>query len=581
MRNTLYLLFAAALLTAACGDSGDIAAPTPAPPADRDEVVTPTPEGYRYVIDPVDALPLDANALTSIAIRVVLRDTETRQAVAEQMLGFELVQATDRFTSLNAMTMLTDGSGRANVDLRFGPDSGTAVVQVTHPEAEAIDINVHVGGPLAGTIRVDMIDPTTTRDIAPYRLTFFELANFGCNDFVPRTRLDNDFQSVHVGDTAPVDVEGFPAGEYTVVAEALGPGGLILAGGCTDFIDVAAGQTTAVTVALKMFPISPSGTYEVNGDWDIAAAVAASNDTAGTLVGVIDFMANPGASIYTLVLTELEDAIDFPIGILLNYTGLQQRIISMINNALFQFAPIQTFAAISADLSNMLHNLQVTSILTIEKTDTEYAFRGHEEWTTLTIDWTWRCQQNPTQNCQQYIVDLQGAGAAAAAVSYDWEGYVDGYDQLLVGSHAVSFDVGRLQMYLLEQVIIPDLTGGAANSLDGALAYWVDCPGLAAQVLGNNDICDPTGTICLGATLIEGACNAAMTQVANAILGPIQGQDVIADMTLAGKATLIDLAPNGIADELHDGRTEGVLTNSTEPVTALWTAVRSMSVGQP
>lgn len=573
MKNGLHFVLVAALLSAACGDSGEVAqttAPTPVP--DREEIEVPTPEGYKYVIDPADALPLDANALTSTQIRVVLRDTETRMPVAQEMLGFELVTSADNFTSLNATTAVSDTEGLASVDLRFGPTPGTAMVEVSHPEAEVLEIPIHIGDPLLGTIRVDIVEPTTTQEIAPFRISVLPLDEFGCNEFIPRRRLPTTLRQVHTADSQPVDIEGFDSGEYTVVAEAIGAGGLVLAGGCVDFVDVTYDMTTAVTVPLEMFPISPSGTYEVNGEWDIAEAVRTSNDTAGTLVGVIEFMANPGQSIYDLVLTELEDAIDFDIGILLGFTGLEQQVVTLINDALFQFAPIQTFAAVANDLNNMLHHLQVTSILTIEKTDTDWQFVGHEVWNTLTVDWTWRCQQNPTQNCQQYIVDLQSTGAAA--VEYDWEGYVDGYDQLVVGSHDVTFDVGRLQMYLLEQVIIPDLTGGNANSLAGALSYWVDCPGLAAQALGNNDICDPTGTLCVGQTLIEGACNAAMTEVADAVLGPIQGQDVIADMTLDGKATLIDLTPNGIADELHDGVTEGVLTNSTEPVTATWTAVR-------
>lgn len=577
MKKALHLLLVVVLFSAACGDEGEVAHVAAPVPDERVEPETPEPPmGLPYVIEAVDTLPLTANALTTAPIRAVLRTASTGAPVSEEMLKFELVQAADTISSLDVMTSVTQLNGEAAANLRLGPGVGTAVVVVSHPEAEDLEIDIHVGEPLAGTIRVDIVDPTTTLDISPYRISVYDLTEVGCNDFVPRTRpAANPVHEMHVATSDPAEVQPVLAGEYTVVAEALGENGLILAGGCKDFVEVMNARTTAITIPLELYPVNPSGTYEVNGEWDIAAAVSASNDTAGVLVNVIDFMANPGASIYNLVLTYIEDAVDFPIGILLGITGVQQQIITTVNDALFQFAPIATFSAVANDLSNMLHHLNVTSILTIEKTDTEFAFRGHEEWTTLTVDWTWRCQQNPAQqNCQQYTVDLQGSGAAAATVSYEWTGYVDGYDQLVVGSHNVLFDIGRLQLYLLEQVIIPDLTGGNANSLAGAFAYWVDCDGLAQQALGGNDICDPSGIFCLGDAIIESACVAAVTEVADFVTGPILNQPVVADMVLAGKATLIDGTPNGIADELHDGRTEGTLQNSTETVTANWNAVR-------
>lgn len=578
MKNALMLLLCSATVMSLVGCGDDDHAPAPVVVVDeepREQVEVPTPEGYRYVIDPEVALPLTAHARDAALIKVVLRDTENRMPVRDELLTFELVQAPDTDATLEQDELVTDTSGRAAANLQLGESAGTALVRVSHPEAESLDIEIHVAGPRLGTFRVDVIEPTAiAHDIAPYRLSFFPAADFECADFLPRTRLENAIREQPIPNGDPVDVEGFDPGDYTIVAEALGQGGLILAGGCVDNASVAAGDVTAVAIPLDLYPISPSGKYEVSGDWDISAVVESSNSTAGTLVGVIEFMSNPGESIYTLVLTELEDAIDFPIGILLDYAGLQQQIITLINDSLFQFAPIQTFSAVANDLNDMLHNLQVTSILEIQKTDTEWQFVGHEEWTALTVDWTWRCQQNPTLNCSQYTVDLTGSGAQAATVEYDWTGFVDGFDKLMVGSHEVTFDIGRLQMYLLEQVIIPDLTGGNANSLEDALSYWVDCPGIAANALGGNDLCDSTGSFCLGQTLIEGACNAAMGAVADAVLGPIEGQDVIADMVLDGKAILVDNTPNGIADELHEGVTEGTLANSTEQVNATWTAVR-------
>lgn len=576
MKKQALGVFLSVLFLAACGADE----PTTAAPVviedERPEEPAPEPLEYAMVLEAVDELPLTGSAMMTIPVTVSLRDALTGAPAPEEMIGFEVGRSPSSETSLSASTAVTNAEGLTSVSLRLGSYSGTAVVEVTHPEAAPLRMEVHISEPRFGAISVDVINPSPLPiDISPYRVSFIEGEVMTCAEFVPRRRLPEPVAIANAGDVnQPIVQEGFAQGEYTVIAEALGSAGAALATGCADGVVVTAGDTTRTRVPLEMLPISPSGVYEVNGVWDISEAVASANSTSGTLVNVIEFMANPGAGLYDLVITEIEDAVDFPIAIILGITGIRQQIVDFINAQLFQFEGVETFVAVAGDLSDMLNELDVQSILTIRKTDDDYNFVGHEEWSQLTVHWTWQCQNNPAPDCGEYIVDLQGDGAAAAAVSYEWTGHVDGYDQLVIDSHEAHFDIGRLQLYLLEQVMLPQLTGGNADSLDEALAYWVDCDGLAQQALAGNDFCDPTGTLCLGETLIEAACTTALAEVADWITQPLLNQPVLVDIALSGHGRLRDVSANSFADQIREGYTTGTVVGSTEPVTVSWTADR-------
>ena len=561
----------------ACG-TDDPVAPTTRVEPDREEPVEAPPEPsadtFSMILEPVGELP-HGRAMSSVPLRVRLRDAETGAVVAGERIDYRLTHAPDEETSLAVEGGTTSDEGTVVVDLRLGATVGSAIVMVSHPEADPLYLDVRIDEPLDGSIRVTVREPSNPPvALAPYRIAIFDASNLVCADYHGRGRQPEAFAELHAMDGAPIVAEGLTGGStYTVVAEAMGAGARALAAGCTDDVEVRAGLTTPADVRLDLLPIGPSGTYLVDGVWDVSEAVASTNGAAGMFVGVIEFMADPGAAIYDLVITTIEGAVDFPIGMILGFTGVRQAIVDYVNGQIFQFAPLATFSAVASDLDALLNQMEVESVLTISKTDDEYNFFGHEEWTSITVHWTWRCQNSADPNCGVQVLDLVAADAGAASVVYDWIGHVEGYDQLVVDSHQATLDVGRLQLYLLEKVIIPELTGGNADTMGEALAYWVNCDDLAAQVLGGNDICDPTGLFCIGETLINGACVAAMNEIAAQVTGPLQNQPVL-DLDLSATARLVDTEAVSMAGEIVEGRTNGVVQGGMEQIDATWTAVR-------
>lgn len=564
-----------ALIAFGCGDKPELQETPEGAFAQGNGGINGPAPGMSMFIEPAEAMPIQAEATWSVPLRVRLKDANY-VGVPNQSVTFQIKASPGDASTLSALTAVTDEAGSASVDLRLGPLSGDAIVTVSHPESAPLDMYVTVGEATTGTMRVDIHDPGNAPvELAPYRVQFFEQTTFDCSQYVPRRSAAEALMEVHVADTTqPAVQSGFgPNTQFTAVAEALGQGGMTLAGGCIDGLTVNPGETKVVDVWLAMVPIAPSGTYEVESTWDISEAIASQNGTAGAMIRVIEFMANPGQAIYDIVLEEVEDAVGFGLDLLLDIAGIKDRMIDYINEQLNRSASVQTFSAISADLSTMLNTLNVSSQLTIAKTDNDFNFTGHEEWTSVEVSWTWRCAQSQTAGCETHEVDLTNNGGAAGAVSYDWTGQVQTYDHLVIESHQAQIDIGRLQLFLLEQVILPDITNGQANSIAEAIVYWIDCNALASRALQGAEVCDPTGFFCAGEDEAAIACEFALGELADYVTQPLEGLTSNLDIELAGTAKLVDGDSNGITDQIDDGNTTGQLSGSSEPVVVEWSAV--------
>ena len=576
MNTRIAITILCVLTLAACGGKESGLVVTDGEYRGGEEGMTGDPTGgMQFFLESMDALPMQAEATWSVPLRVRVLDSASRIPVSLQPVTFELLQSPGNTATLSALSSATNASGEATIDLRLGAMAGEATIRVNHGQALPLDIHVMIGEPTTGNVTVQFHDPGNSPvDLPPYRVAVYDQSLVSCASYVPRQRLPDVIAESHVPAVQNVTHSGLAPGiNHTVIVEAVGSGAMTLASGCADGISVTPGQTVVADVRLDLVPINPSGTYDVESTWDLSEAVATQNGTAATAVRIIEFMADPGQAIYDIVLEEVEDAVGFGLDLLLDIAGVKDRMIDYINGQLNRSASAATFSAISSDLNTMLNELKVSSRLTVEKADTDFSFNGREEWTAVEVSWTWRCTDRNAAGCESQVVDLTGTGAQAGAVSYDWTGQVDNYSDLRIDSHEAQIDIGRLQLYLLEQVILPDLTNGQANSIGEAVAYWIDCDALANAALNGSEICDPTGIFCAGPPEAAVACEFALTQLGDYLAEPLQEIDVKLDIQLAGTATLVDGDANSVTDQIDDGATTGALAGSTEPVTVQWSAV--------
>ncbi len=514
---------------------------------------------------------------TSQALEVRLVHSSTGVFVPEQNINFSVVTAAGAGTSLSSAGAITNGSGVAKVDLRMGPIAGQTTIRAEHPKATPLDIHVDVTAATAGSVRVDITNPSSAPvTLSPYRATFYDSAAVKCEHVAARVRLPEPLVAA-TGPNSPLEQQGLPAtNRYTVVVDALGDTGISLAQGCVQDVQVIAGNSTSTQVTLELVPMQPSGEFEVTSTWDFSEAIASQNAATNALIRVIEFLANPGEAIYDMVLDQVEDIVGINPDLLLDIAGVKDRLIDYINTQLFKHVGIETYSAMAADLSSMLNQLQVKSALTIDKTDpTTNQFTGREEWTEVTVFWTWKCEESNGPECGKHVIDLAEDGLGG--VSYEWTGRVDGYDELVVESYQATIDTGAILLFLLENVMLPKLTNGNAHSIEEAITHFVDCDTLARKVTRGDELCDPTGIFCIGTSGVASACNAATGKVAEWIADPIRDISTPVDMMLSGRAKLQDGTSNGVADLMTDGLTEGRISSSGEPIRVEWTAARPVA----
>ena len=141
------------------------------------------------------------------------------------------------------------------------------------------------------------------------------------------------------------------------------------------------------------------------------------------------------------------------------------------------------------DIRDVIANLEVTSQLTIGKLSSSYEFNGIDNWLGMTLYWRWNCDASGgPPDCQGDRAARRWASDVAdlGILSSQWTGRVVAYDQLQIDQHPLTLRYGRMIIYLLNDVILPELTDGNAHSMSEAFAYWIGCDNLAESLTGSD-----------------------------------------------------------------------------------------------
>jgi hypothetical protein len=587
--STISFVVAALFAVAGCGDS-TVSSNTTIEEDTREDSNNETRPSLNdeYFMVAAGAEGLEANVTDAIDLKIFLYSKTTGEAVEGQEISFEITEGPNQ-TSLSAFNAETDAEGSATVELRTSAEPGPVTVFANHPSANGVEITVEVLPLETGDLDIDLVHGAPTiLDLSDVDVRLYRASEMTCTEFRPLYNQRPELIKKTAAQLAdPVVFEDLSVNtNYTLTAIARGPEGQKAAANCIEDVGVEADESRTVQMVLQLIPLNPVGRYDVTSKFDFEQAVQESGAVGATVVRVLNVFENPGQALYDeamILLRNFVGVAGVAIDTFLSVTGIDNLIQNTINNFVENTEVLRRIRDAGRDVRDVIANLEVHSSLTIGKINSSYEFRGMDNWLGITLYWRWNCPMNAPDDCGaiDIVADESGNLGQLGVLSSEWDGRVVAYNQLQIDEHPLTIRYGRLIRYILNDVVLPELTGGNANSLSEAFAYWIGCGDLATSITGSDgEICG--AGLCVYDSDIEGFCSTAVGTVFGFADALVRNLDFDIGLRLGGEDTLVEETSDGYVDRIVEGTYNGYMESTDDmgqtrrsPFTATWEAVKA------
>lgn len=568
-------LMAVGTFVVGCGDfqSGQTSAE---PKAGFAEDQPDQPDQGEWMLSPVDGnvQTVPRGKTAQLKVELVDPDGKTR---ADETIDFEMVESSAAGSKLASQFGVTDDKGIASVEFRAGTTLSNFEVKATHREADPATFDVEVTPLPKGHLAVTFNDAGT--DAAPLGavdVSLYPKEQVDCSNFDGLAKLGMAPRQRRVPDTSKRALFEMlePNSTFTVVAHAFGPGSRPLAAGCRSEVDTVSGKTKKVRVDLGLLPLDPQGTYDVQSTWDLTSAVGQQAPAGEKINKIVEIFADPAQSLIDRFGKEIEEATSSLIAMAIKNSSVAQKIKNEINQRIQQNGLLDKLNKVSDGLKQTVSNLEVESQLTVQSPEEDGQVGGKDVWKTAYVYYKANCGPNASPDCGRREVEL--TSDQSGGLESSWTGRVKEYNKLDIDPHTIRVDLGHLLVEVLQKVVVPELTNGKANTIEGAVKHWFDCQGFAQNLANSGQLC--AGGFCVPQSTIESACTAT---VGNAFdYKKIVAENLAVKMTLevGGNGTLSKLNSNGKVAEIVDGTFQGwartQVAGNTAPVKATWSGER-------
>lgn len=602
MRLRLFLALLVSFAFAACGDArlsssseGDdnrpgnrpgVDAGPDAPAADvvDDGSETPLPDvapddATCVLIPSVGGDPF-VGVGSAIPIGVYQYDLATGTVMTDQRVSFTVTDGiVDVF--LSSENVRTNEDGLAQVRLNAGDAPGQATIRVQSECSAPIDITVDVLELPTGNLTVRFNYPfRETYDVAPVRTRLFLADELRCSD-VSRGEAPPG-ELIEVEAPFVTSSASFPSlqvdQEYTLVVLGVGERGEVAAHGCADAVFVREGRTTETTVDLFLLPLNPAGDYDGLSYWDFRDALTESGEVGAIIVQVLDIFEDPGRGLYDFILDLVEvyvgGIISVVIDVFLDITGLDDLIAGAINDLIDSSPFLSDIVTIGRDLRSIVAELEVISELDIGKLGSDFELFGVDEWIGLSLYWRLGCEPTDPPDCGRIPIILDTADLGL--LRGEWTGRVIGYDRLDIDRHPIDFEYGRLILFVLENLVLPAITGDPAPvTLEDLMESIIGCEALGNAIIGDGNCLCAFGA-CICDTDVEDFCGDFISFAFGGLFrGFVEALSFDAVLDIRGSVTLENLDDNLAVDGLRNGEYIGNINigGAPTPFTASFCAV--------
>jgi hypothetical protein len=508
------------------------------------------------------------------SLGVVLYSRKTGNAIPNEVISWSMLTTGD--SALSALETVTSEQGVGRLEFIAGAELKSYVVRAEYPDTRAVEFEVSVVQLPSGDLKVNVINADArVMLLNPMQVYLYPTDAMSCRHFNPLSVLPGELrQATATRSGEQLLFERVLSSDlYAVVGTGTGPNGNVVAKACVEGIAVRPGVTEEVDLIFQLVPLNPVGTYRVRAYFNFGDALAASGQIGQWLVRIFDGFNDPGRLLYDTIFSLcsqiapafLCDTIDAIAGI----TGIKQEITNAITNAILGTFIGCRIVRAGCDVRNTVRNLELFSLLYMSKLGSSFGVFGSTTFTGLALQFGEQRIEIQDDLLQNQLQLLAG----------DWEGSVVGYNRLIIGAHMMDLRYGQLIVYIINNVVLPALTNGQANSFNDALAYWFNCAGIG-QSLGNICILGQ----CLGASTGESICRGALN-----LLGGLLGfgnallslQNVPSALQLSGEVTMVETTGDFQVDLLERGTWGGTLNinGTSSPINASWSGCNVASLG--
>ena len=558
---------------AACGESsvhyntGDGVTRVDTNP-DRDP---PTNDDARgYTLSAVSQTEQGTYIGESLELQVRLANDQG-EVTPDEAITFEIIaDAGSTQTRLQSNSSFTNAQGIATNRLLVGDALGTIRVRATHSWADdPVDFTVNVGTVPVGALRIGAsYDRSDVAPLSFVQLRLWDAVQQPCSSiptFTPPAAahlLEADLADLT--DTALF--EGLdPNNRYTVVAYGRGAFDQIMAFGCADDVSAEPDATTDVVVDLTLLDLMPTGVYDVESYWDFREAISSTGAIGSTIVGAIEAISNPGEAIATLVFDRALEYIctEFDLDYLECLaaeqlaSGYEDNVATFVNDQLSRMEFFADLMAIGQDLNDTISQMKVESVLTISNKQVgEGELRGVDAWQAMNFYWRRNCTDTSPADCGEIRFGL-GAGSSIGALQSEWDGRLTNHNRLEIDAHEMTVPYGLVILQILNDTLIPAMTDGNANSISGALNYWI-CDNIGTVNVANYPV--DVGSFCgvIVAPLISTYANQFLADLEFSI-----------NLFVEGEGLMYDTDSDGVTDLINEGLFLGEVRRDDGPPTEM------------
>jgi hypothetical protein len=481
--------------------------------------------------------------------------------------------------SISPQFAYTDEQGVARIKVKTGTQSDVDYVltcNTTGCPAPPITQKIHVSDSPKGDLVIDLVTDSTfplVLNTIKVRLLPNDTPCDSSMATIPDLPSLAEYQVAGIQGTDNVTFQNLPIGQkYVVMATAKGPSGHLAAWGCRKNLsaDKENGKTLE-EVELVMLTLKPAGCYDSTSQMDFTGAIPGQ---VGEIVNLmVQLFYSPAEFIYNTIMelvaayfgTFWADIADTVLSPFKNY------LFNLVNDWLLNNSPdwLQCFFQVGQDVVQIVANIELTGQIKLTKLGNDWTIQGEETWNGLNLYWHLGCSQtgpckgfnfNPLEGvcnydsehdackCPVSMTALQDTNLPMDIIKGVFYGQIANFDNLIIQQHKVEINYGKLIMWVINDLIIPAVTGGQYHSLEDAIKAVIDCQGIANGMLG--DLLDAIG---LDRDILKDACDGAVTIFVDPIEEIIGALKLDSSIRLQGSCTMVDTDDNLTVDKLING----------------------------